>query len=118
MPQPNVVSRQSVETAANLIRTAPMKRTAPQDLPVLEGSLNFVYGYIGAEDRVMEFPERVRDITGGGTIPSIWSPAYASARKTTRFKAHVRAAGLVDYWRARGWPDLCRPMGADDFVCD
>jgi hypothetical protein len=24
----------------------------------------------------------------------------------------------VDYWRARGWPDLCRPMGADDFVCD
>ena len=27
-------------------------------------------------------------------------------------------AGLVDYWRARGWPDLCRPMGADDFVCD
>ena len=26
--------------------------------------------------------------------------------------------GLVDYWRARGWPDLCRPMGVDDFVCD
>jgi len=19
---------------------------------------------------------------------------------------------------ARGWPDLCRPMGANDFVCD
>jgi hypothetical protein len=35
-----------------------------------------------------------------------------------RFKAYVRKAGLVDYWRARGWPDLCRPMGADDFVCD
>ena len=26
--------------------------------------------------------------------------------------------GMVDYWRARGWPDLCRSMGADDFVCD
>ena len=39
-------------------------------------------------------------------------------RKTERFKALVRKAGLVDYWRARGWPDLCRPMGADDFVCD
>ena len=30
----------------------------------------------------------------------------------------TRKAGLVDYCRASGWPDLCRPMGADDFVCD
>jgi hypothetical protein len=30
----------------------------------------------------------------------------------------VRAYGLVDYWRERGWPDLCRSVGADDFVCD
>ena len=43
---------------------------------------------------------------------------YAPVRKTERFKAFVRNAGLVDYWRAKGWPDLCRPMGADDFVCD
>jgi hypothetical protein len=38
-------------------------------------------------------------------------------RKTERFKAYVRKAGLVDYWRARGWPDLCRPVGEDDFIC-
>ena len=25
---------------------------------------------------------------------------------------------VLGYWRARGWPDLCRPMGADDLVCD
>jgi len=25
---------------------------------------------------------------------------------------------LANYWRARGWPALCRPVGADDFVCD
>ena len=30
----------------------------------------------------------------------------------------MHKAGLVDYWRERGWPDLCRPMGANDFVCD
>jgi hypothetical protein len=30
----------------------------------------------------------------------------------------VREAGLVDYWKARGWPDLCRPIGANDFECD
>jgi len=39
-------------------------------------------------------------------------------RKTERFQSLVRKAGLVDYWRERGWPDLCRPVGADDFVCD
>ena len=25
---------------------------------------------------------------------------------------------IVDWLRRRGGPDLCRPMGADDFVCD
>ena len=39
-------------------------------------------------------------------------------RKTERFKALMRANGMLDYWRAKGWPDLCRPVGAADFVCD
>jgi hypothetical protein len=29
----------------------------------------------------------------------------------------VRKAGMVEYWRAKGWPDLCHPVGADDFAC-
>ena len=49
---------------------------------------------------------------------SLWTSAYAPVRKTERFKAYVRKAGMVDYWKARGWPGLCHPMGADDFVCD
>jgi hypothetical protein len=48
----------------------------------------------------------------------LWARPYEGIRKTERFKKFVRAAGMVEYWRARGWPDLCRPMGADDFVCD
>jgi hypothetical protein len=60
----------------------------------------------------------VREITGGGTIPFIWSPSYASARRTQRFKAHIRAVGLLAHWRARGWPEICRPVGAHDFACD
>ena len=31
---------------------------------------------------------------------------------------HFLSPGMVDYWRARGWPDLCRPVGTNDFVCD
>jgi hypothetical protein len=39
-------------------------------------------------------------------------------RKTARFKAFARDAGLVEYWRARGWPAPCHPVGANDFTCD
>jgi len=27
-------------------------------------------------------------------------------------------AGLVALWRERGWPDLCRGVGDEDFECD
>jgi hypothetical protein len=36
-------------------------------------------------------------------------------RKLAQFKAVMRQVGLVDYWRERGWPAFCRPVGADDF---
>jgi hypothetical protein len=66
----------------------------------------------------MENAERALAIGYNLGGSSLWLPAYAPLRKTERFKAYARKVGLVDYWRARGWPDLCRPMGADDFVCD
>jgi len=42
----------------------------------------------------------------------------APVRKTERFKAYVRKMGFVDYWRAKGWPDLCHPTTMDDFACN
>jgi hypothetical protein len=39
-------------------------------------------------------------------------------RKTERFKALMRKMGLVDYWKVRGWPDLCHPTTGDDFECN
>lgn len=35
-----------------------------------------------------------------------------------RWKDRVRRGGLVDLWRARGFPPQCRPRGAEDFECD
>jgi len=49
---------------------------------------------------------------------ALWHPAYAPVRKTERFKAFARNAGLVDYWRAKGWPEFCRPTTGDDFACN
>jgi hypothetical protein len=51
-------------------------------------------------------------------IIAVWHPSYAPVRKTERFKTFARQAGLVEYWRAKGWPEFCRPVGANDFVCD
>jgi TolB-like protein len=111
-----LVSSQFVENAVTLLREAPTKVSAPEMLPEL-GVLNFVYVHVGAPERVLDVSERslqIRRVAGFAD----WSPAFAPVRKSERFKAYVRRSGLLDYWRAKGWPDLCRPVGADDFICD
>ncbi|NNL96214.1 MAG: hypothetical protein HKO64_11380, partial [Xanthomonadales bacterium] len=35
-----------------------------------------------------------------------------------RSKAWLQRSGLPVYWRESGWPPRCRPLGADDFVCE
>jgi tetratricopeptide (TPR) repeat protein len=112
------IDRRSVEDAARLLRSAPSVTDQPAKLPALVAELGFVYAYTGAPERVLEYPEQAVKEGDFVTIGTVWHPTSASLRKTERFKALMRNAGLVDYWRARGWPDLCRPMGADDFVCD
>jgi TolB-like protein len=108
-----------VETAVRLLRTAPARAVARQSLPRL-GQLSFAYLYVGAPERALE-PVEDSLAAGFGNTPAssyVWHSSAAGLRKTERFKKFVRKAGLVDYWRERGWPDLCRPIGTDDFVCD
>jgi predicted Zn-dependent protease len=116
----NQVTRRSAEDAARLIRQAPTKVSTPQELPAFLNELNFIYVYVGAVDRVWEFTDRALELRWplGSGVRDIWLPEFAPLRRTERFKAFMRRAGLVAYWRERGWPDLCRPVGADDFVCD
>jgi len=103
------------EQAAQLIRTAPRKVGDPSTLPALDEDLDFIYGYVGAPDRLLDYPER--SIKAGGLI-NWFAPHYAPVRKTERFKRLLREEGLVDYWKARGWPDLCHPTTGDDFACE
>ena len=109
----------TVENAARLLSMAPIAATASQNLPRL-GRMSFVYLHIGAPDRVLDAKED--DVRSGYFVDidyaMLWHSSYAPLRKTERFKALARKAGFVDYWRARGWPDLCHPVGADDFACD
>jgi hypothetical protein len=48
---------------------------------------------------------------------ALWGPLMRDVRRLPGFKDLVRDTGLVDYWRAYGWPDFCRPISDDDFVC-
>lgn len=108
------------EAAARLLRTAPAVAASPDTLPRLGEYLDFVYLAVGAPGRVLDFHEDRLKLNFRTPLNTavLWALPYEGIRKTERFKAYIRNAGLVDYWRVRGWPDLCRPMGADDFVCD
>ena len=108
------------EEAIRLLRLAPAKVASAQSLPAL-GLLSWVYLYVGAPERVLEIYERGIEggyVAGFGNPESVWHPAYAPLRKTERFKAFARKAGLVEYWLAKGWPPQCHPTSGDDFVCE
>jgi TolB-like protein len=107
-----------LEKAAKLLDTAPAQMP-PDSLPGL-GSLSFAFLHVGAPERVLEYYE---DEVKGGYFQPIsatwfWHPSYAVVRKTERFKRLARDLGMVEYWRARGWPQWCHPAGANDFACE
>jgi TolB-like protein len=119
IPSDPGTSRQIVVQAAQILRSGRKAEKSPEPLPTLPSELNFIYAYAGVPDRALDLPERLAELDdiGAVTFGLLWFPEFAPLRKTERFKALMRKAGLVDYWRAKGWPDLCRPVGADDFAC-
>jgi TolB-like protein/DNA-binding winged helix-turn-helix (wHTH) protein len=64
-------------------------------------------------------PELSLELWSEGTRSpdGLWQPLMQDARKLPAFKNVVREVGLVDYWRAYGWSDFCRPIGDEDFAC-
>jgi len=48
---------------------------------------------------------------------AVWYPVMSEVRQLPDFKDLVTELNLVEYWRAYGWADACRPLGDDDFEC-
>jgi adenylate cyclase len=116
---PNTYAPGVLEAAAKLLESAPTKVTDPASLPRLN-ILGWVYLYVGAPERVMEYYEN--NLAAGYFQPIsttwFWHPSYAPLRKSERFKEFARHIGLVDVWKRVGWPDQCEGNDYDDkFVC-
>jgi TolB-like protein len=115
--------RQNLSTlwrnAVAIIQTAPAKLAAGRDRPIL-GRLDWAYLYVGAPEQALEHYEsdvRTGLVGGAPAFGWVWHSSYAPARRTTQFKTLMKIAGFADYWRGRGWPELCRPLGSSDFEC-
>ena len=50
-------------------------------------------------------------------MSALWYPVMSDVRRLPEFKALVIELNLVEYWRAYGWSDFCRPLGDEDFEC-
>ena len=48
---------------------------------------------------------------------AVWYPVMSEVRRLPAFKDLVTELNLVEYWRAYGWADACRPIGDGDFEC-
>ena len=72
---------------------------------------------LGDADRALRVVER--SSRGTDVMDNVmWWDLARPMRQTAEFRRLVSAVGLEQLWRARGWPDKCRPKGAGDFVCD
>ena len=109
-----------LDATAQVLRKAPARATPGELSAIRHPALSFAFPFVGAPERAMDAYEAALKIgyVGPGNNVYLWTPPLANVRKTERFKAYMRNVGMVDAWRKLGWPDLCRPMGADDFVCD
>lgn len=53
----------------------------------------------------------------GNAYENLWLPVFAEFRGTDAFKTLVRDLGLVDFWKAAGFPPQCRADPDGGFVC-
>jgi tetratricopeptide (TPR) repeat protein len=113
----------AIKAAIRLLRMEPGAKLPPQIPSTYPRAIGFLYFSAGEPEPVLKrilnnLESRVDAGLLGGEVAYIWHPAYSPMRKTERFKAFMRKAGYVDYWREKGWPEFCHPTVGDDFECD
>ena len=72
----------------------------------------------GALQILGEYEPIVDDYWGNAPMYWMWGKGLSQFRRSEPFRLRVRESGMLTFWRENGWPDLCRPVGEDDFKCD
>jgi TolB-like protein len=106
-----------IQEATRLLRMAPAAVPSASNVKRL-GALDFVYLHVGAPEQAL-FQYEINLDAGWTNVANrfLSHPSFGPARKSERYKAYARKAGLVEYWRAKGWPEFCHPTTGDDFEC-
>ena len=96
------------------------KPPPPVDTSIDDRSLlDILWPQLGATEAFLEgWRKRLVDAGWKDVAMNLGYPLVSPARKTDGYKEMVTEIGLVDYWRERGWPHYCRPLGEDDFECE
>jgi tetratricopeptide (TPR) repeat protein len=71
---------------------------------------------VGGGERAARFALDHINELGGNDWFSLWRAGAGTMRASPEFQEIVSGLGLIDYWRATGWPDLCEPQG-DGIAC-
>lgn len=86
------------------------------------GFIRILYSLLASD---MEYYFSRTPVETDGDRPSNWAnfnPFWQTFRgeiyANAQWKDWVRRGGLVDLWRARGFPEGCQVLGADDFQCE
>lgn len=69
-----------------------------------------IAAYIGEHDMAVNL---MRDALDGVWLGFywLWLPVFDETRKTQAFRDLLMESGIVDYWQAHGWPEVCQPAG-------
>jgi TolB-like protein len=101
------------ETASSTLRT--LGADAGRRFPQLQWLSNWAAYYGDAELAVELIATAALEGPHYGRV--VWTPVWRDTRQTPMFKELMQELELDDFWRARGWPTYCRPLGDDDFEC-
>ena len=81
------------------------------------GGLLVGYASLDRLDDAYRVAGRGWQSTGANAWGILWQDGMAAFRQDPRFAELVTELGLMDYWRANGWPDGCQPE-ADRLRCE
>src|SRR5262249_1433446 len=80
------------------------------------GLSHFIADAVGEPEAAIAALRVFLDEPGNDDFRKYWQPwiiPYSKVRTLPQFKALLREAGIVDYWRKTGkWGDFCKPVGA------